>query len=432
MLTIKTPATATAPRGALGLLLDRRFGAFFAARLLTSMGVWLHGVVAAIAAYEATGSAIIVGLVSAVQFTPQLILAPISGAWTDRGNIKLQMILGRGTVATGSLATAAWYGFSETTSDSTGAVVVIIASLVVGLGLVIGGPAMQSATPALVSSAELPAAMALNTAPITIGRIAGPAIGALTTAGAGYASAFLVAGIASLLFIPLTAWITFPAPAGRKDGERYSVREGLAFVRSDQPVLLTLIGITAVGFASEPIVTLAPPLAAEFGGDAATVGILTSSMGVGAAIGVVLTSICAARASHERTATAGILVMAFALTACAVPLPYYGAIAAFACAGLGFIISVSGLSTVLQIRLPPTMRGRVMALWLMGFVGSRPLGALTVGSLTDIISVQAGFGSVALVLLGTAAWCRPRRLREQASADLSDDIRNRYDDTCDR
>ena len=404
-------AKAPPPRNALALLLSRPFGPFFAARLSTSTGVWLHGIVAAIAAFEITGSALAVGLVSALQFAPQLVLAPLCGKWADRGDIKRQMLLGRSLSAFGSIALAAWYLFSGDTPAWADATAVAVSSFVVGLGLVIGGPAMQAATPALVSRGELPAAMALNTAPMTIGRIAGPALGALTTVGFGHGWAFLTAGVANLLFIVLIAGIVFPPPPGREPDMRYSVRDALAFVRSDRPVLLTLIGVTAVGFGSEPTITLAPALAVELGGGTLTVGALTTALGVGAAVGVFVSSMLASRLRHDRASVIGIVIMAFALGVCAIPAPGAVAAAAFGLTGLGFIMAMSSLSTLLQLRLPSLMRGRVMALWLMGFVGSRPLGALFVGGVADGLGVYAAFGTVAVLLLVSAVICRPSRLR---------------------
>jgi MFS family permease len=397
-------------RGALGLLTDRTFGSFFTARLLTSIGIWLHGVVAAIAAFDATHSAAAVGLVSAVQFTPQLVLAPISGKWADRGNVKRQMLLGRIISAVGSLVLAVWYLFAGDVGGWPTAIAVAAASLVVGIGLVVGGPAMQSGIPLLVSREELPAAMALNTAPITIGRIVGPALGAIATAGFGYDFAFFMAGATHLGFVVLVAWLHFPKPAGRKEGDTYSVREAVAFVRADRPTLLILLGVTALGLGSEPTVTLAPPLATELGGGTTTVGALTSSMGIGAGVGVFFTSWLANRYRHDVFASAGILLMALGLGACAAPLSTHLAMVAFGVTGFGFIMSISSLSTLMQMRLRPVMRGRVMALWLMGFVGARPLGALVVGVLADWISVQVAFATIAVAMLGCAALCRPSQV----------------------
>ncbi|WP_167138036.1 MFS transporter [Diaminobutyricimonas sp. TR449] len=400
------------PRNAWGLLLSRGFGAFFAARLATSIGTWLHSVVAAIAAFDATGSALVVGLVSAAQFLPQIIFGPLAGVWTDQGSIKFQMMLGRSLLSSGSLALALWYFFFNNGDSAADAVAIAASSLVFGIGLVIGGPALQTAAPLLVTRAELPAAMALNTAPMTIGRIAGPVVGALGIAWLGYGMAFLIGGLFSVVFIVLIASINFPTVEGHRRGEKHSMREALAFVIRDRPALLTLIGVTAVGLGSEPVVTLAPALSAEFGGDSHTVGALVTAVGVGAGIGVLLSSILALRTRQDHASFVGMLIMAISLGVCGFALPELWVMIAFGASGFGFIVAQTGLSTILQLRLPPLLRGRVMALWLIGFVGSRPLGAVFVGAVTDASSVYIAFAVVGVLMLIAALICRPKHLRE--------------------
>lgn len=409
------------PRSVLGLLVSRDFGRFFAARLSTSIGVWIHGVVAAIAAFESTGSAFVVGLISFVQFFPQLVFGLHAGALTDRGDIRRQMLLGRFLSGIGSVSLAAWYALPIEASEVANVSVLGGTSFAVGLGLVIGGPAMQSATPALVSKRELPAAMALNTAPLTIGRIVGPALGALTTVGFGFELSFLIAGLANILFMILIYTIIFPTPSGRDEqtDEQKTIKESIRFVRANRPVLLSLVGVTALGFGSEPTVTLAPPLAATLGGGTSTVGYLSSAMGVGAGLGVVLSSVLAGKVRQDRAAPVGMILMALAFGACAFPLSAPLALLAFGVAGFGFIVSVSSLSIIMQLRLPALLRGRIMALWLMGFIGSRPLGALLVGGVADTLNIYAAFVVVSVTLIAAAIACRPSRLRDDNSGSGS-------------
>ncbi len=402
-----------ATRNAWGLLLSRDFGAFFAARLSTSIGTWLHSVVAAIAAWETTGSALVVGFVSAVQFVPQIIFGPAAGRSTDNGSVKSQMIIGRALLSSGSIGLAAWYFFFSGGDAAADAAAILVTSLLFGIGLVVGGPAMQTAAPLLVTHKELPAAMALNTAPMTIGRIAGPVVGALGIAWLGYGMAFLIGGLLSVVFIVLIATIHFPAVEGRRKGDKHSMREALSYVRRDRPVLLTLIGVTAVGLGSEPIVTLAPALASEFGGNSHTVGALVTAMGIGAGIGVLMSSVFALKLRQDRASFVGMLIMAASLGVCAFPLSELWVTIAFGATGFGFIVAQTGLSTIMQMRLPPLLRGRIMALWLIGFVGSRPLGAVFSGAVADATTVYIAFASVGLFMLIAAIVCRPQQLRSE-------------------
>lgn len=118
-------------RGSLRLLVDPVFGPYFFGRLLSTAGIWIHNIVAAILAFQLTGSAFIVGLVSVAQFAPQLLFAPLSGALADRGDRRRQIVLGRVVAACGSGGLALWlaiYGADE----APYAWPVILAALTVG------------------------------------------------------------------------------------------------------------------------------------------------------------------------------------------------------------------------------------------------------------------------------------------------------------
>ena len=102
------PVTPLPSRGAFGLMFDRVFGALFWGKMFAVVAVWTHGLVAAIVMYEATRSALMVGLVGVAQFMPQLILAPTSGKWADTGNPARQILLGRVFCVIGSGSIAVW------------------------------------------------------------------------------------------------------------------------------------------------------------------------------------------------------------------------------------------------------------------------------------------------------------------------------------
>ncbi|MGV0801695.1 MFS transporter, partial [Mycolicibacterium elephantis] len=109
-MTAETTAPASRPqaRGALGLMFDPVFGALFWGKMFSVVAVWTHGIVAAIVMFEATHSALMVGLVGVVQFGPQLIFSPTSGKWADTGDPARQILLGRVLCVAGSGFTAVW------------------------------------------------------------------------------------------------------------------------------------------------------------------------------------------------------------------------------------------------------------------------------------------------------------------------------------
>lgn len=396
----------TPARGALGLLVDRQFGSLFWGKMFSVVGVWTHSLVAALVVFDATGSALMVGLVGVVQFGPQLLLSPLSGKWADRGDPARQILIGRALCALGSGSVAALLFCLKPTGAVQVTAAVLIGSLVVGIGFVVGGPAMQSIVPSLIRSGELPTAMALNSVPMTAGRIAGPVIGAFIAAHLGSAWAFAVSAALNFAFVVVLAAVSFPRPEPKASDQDFRVRAALRYVWHDRPLLFALIGVAAVGFASDPAITLAPSMAAEVGGGAQLVGQLSSAFGVGAALALAVLATLRGRLGSSTTATTGLLLLAIGSTVVAVAPGIVVTVIGFGTAGLGFGSAMTGLSTVVQERSPDELRGRVMALWMVGFVGSRPLAAAILGGSADAFSAHVAFGISALVVFATAALCR--------------------------
>nr|WP_090277471.1 MFS transporter [Mycolicibacterium komanii]CRL71989.1 arabinose efflux permease family protein [Mycolicibacterium komanii] len=406
-------AEATAPpqaRGALGLIFDPVFGALFWGKIFSVVAVWTHGIVAAIVMFDATRSALMVGLVGVVQFAPQLILSPTSGKWADTGNPARQILLGRVLCVAGSGFTAVWLLAEPAQQDISSAVPVLLGTLLVGFGFVVGGPAMQSIVPNLIRDGELSTAMALNSFPMTIGRIIGPAAGAYIAAHVGAGAAFGVSAALHLVFAFFLLAVRFPAPPTRHADTDYRVRVAIKYVWRDRPLFLALLAVTTVGLASDSSITLTPSLAHELGGGASLVGTLSAVFGVGAAVGMAALALLRGRIASQNVSAIGLAGLGFGCAVlAAAPAPAV-AIVGFVLAGLGFGWAMTGLGTVVQERAPEPLRGRIMALWLVGFLGSRPIAAALLGGTADVFNVQAAF-AVAMVFCATAAlWCRPAKL----------------------
>lgn len=386
------------------------FGGLFWGKLVSSAGVWVHSIVAAIVVFAATDSALMVGLVSVSQFAPQLFLSLLSGKWADRGHAPRQILVGRILCASGSGSLALWMWLSPAEGPVV-AIPVLIASLVVGFGFVVGGPAMQSIIPTLIRPGELATAMALNTAPMTTARIVGPALGAFAAVHLGAAAAFGFAAGTHMIFAIIIVIVRFPDSPARRPGLDYSVRTALRYVRRDRPLLLLLAAVAAAGVGSEPSMTLAPAMADELDGSTQLVGELSMAFGLGAGIGLVIISALSQRIHSTISSSAGLWLMVLGLASVAASPTVWLVLLAFGLAGFGFSWTMTGVSTLIQERSPSELRGRIMALWMIGFVGSRPLAAALVGLAADIFSVRASFVATAVLLALIALLCRPRVLR---------------------
>ncbi|MCH9731825.1 MAG: MFS transporter [Actinomycetia bacterium] len=397
-------------RGAFGLIVDPVFGALFWGKMFAVVAVWTHGIVAAIVMYEATRSAVMVGLVGVLQFAPQLILSPTSGKWADTGDPARQILLGRMMCVAGSGSAAAWLFIDPGIHGISTTMPILLGTALVGFGFVVGGPAMQSIVPNLIRDGELPTAMALNNIPMTIGRILGPAAGAYLAVSFGPATGFAISAGLHLIFAFFLVIVRFPSPPARQSGADYRVRAAFRYVWADRPLMLALVAVATVGFASDPSITLTPSVADQLGGGAQLVGTLSAVFGIGAAAGMTMLALMRGRMASASVSSIGLSALAAGCAVLAVPAGTGVAIAGFGLAGLGFGWAMTGLSTVVQERAPEELRGRIMALWLVGFLGSRPIAAMLLGGAADLLSVQTAFAVAAVLTLTVTLWCRPSNL----------------------
>lgn len=392
------------PRGWFRLLADPDFGRFMGGNLLFSVGMWVHAVAATMLAFELTGSALVVGLVSAAQFVPPLVLAPLGGLAADHGDRRAQLVAGRLVTMVGSGGLALWLVIVGAHGlQRTGAGPLVGAALVVGLGAVLGGPAMQALVPSLVRPGELPAAVSLSMLPIPLARAIGPVLGSFVVTAAGPALAFAIAFACNLVFVVLLVTMRVdaraPAPAPRAGRE-----PGVwAYLRGDRTTIVLLFGVAAIGVGADPSLTLAPAISDDLGLGTTLVGPIATAFGTGAAAGLALVPVLRRILGATRYGHVGLAVMAVG-SACVVPGRSAVAVClAFALSGVGMTIALTGLSTAVQLRAPDRLRGRVMALWSVAFLGARPFAAAVDGAVADALSPTVALLVVCLVLLG-ATW----------------------------
>ncbi|MEX0705582.1 MAG: MFS transporter [Nitriliruptoraceae bacterium] len=417
-------STQAVGRSQLRLLGDPTFGPFFGGKLFSTMGVWIHNIAAAIIVWDLTRSTMLVGAVSVAQFLPQIVLAPYTGGLADRGDRRRQLVAGRivGFLGSGGLALWSMNNGLTTTVD---AYVTILAGLVVGIGFAIGLPAMHALLPALVEPEELPTAIALNSLPMTIARAGGPALGALLLASAGATATFLVAAGANLVYAVILAVIRIREVARRRSADR-SMLAGWRHARSDAPMMVLLLGILMTGIGTDPVVTLSPAIADQLGRESSFVGVLASAFGIGSAVGFVTLRRMQVWLGLRRLGVIGMIGMAAGFLLVGISaLPTMAqpplTVVALLVGGLGMAYALTSLTTLMQQRVPDELRGRVMALWGIAFLGSRPLSAAMSGTLADLVSVEVALAVVIVVLLvGARLVHREQRLDEAVSLAASE------------
>ncbi|MEY2461507.1 MAG: hypothetical protein QOG30_3337 [Acidimicrobiaceae bacterium] len=375
---------------AAAVLRDRTFRTIFFGAFASNIGSWMQNAVLMGYAFSLTKSATFVGIIVACQLAPSLFLSIIGGLISDLVDRRALLII----VSLEQLAFS--FGLAAITRSSdpsrTGIVLMVLA---VGLGQAIYAPAYSALLPSLVARENLPAAISLNSAQMNGSRVVGPAIGGVllhlvgpSWVFAGNALTYLVI-IAALLAIQLPPRVGFTSEGTR--GLR-QLTVGLRVARADRVVgrcLVTIFLFSA--FALTFVGQLSVVAEENFGikADSAGYGLLYATFGVGALCGALSIGTLLARQPRPRMVRIGMFGYAVVLAVFAVLRAPVAAYPVVAILGFFYFAMITSLLTTLQERLDDSVRGRVMALWIMGFGGTVGLGNLIAGRIIDATSVSA-------------------------------------------
>jgi MFS family permease len=393
---------------------NRNYRLYFSGQLLSMMGTWMQTVALAFLVLKLTGSGTDLGLATATRFLPIFVFGPFGGVIADRLDKRRVLYVTQtlsGVIA-GIFALLIGLGVIEMW-------MVYLLTLLLGGINVFDNPARQSFIGEMVRPAELSNAITLNSVSLNLARVFGAALGGLFVAVLGLVMCFALNGVSFAavllsLFLMRSAEL-FPAQRARK--ERGQIRAGLRYVRQTPELLVPLIMITVVGtLAWEFQVTL--PLMADhvFHGGAGTYGLMASIMGVGAVFGG-LVAAARARPSGRALCLASI-GWGIAITAAALAPTLAVEFGAMIFVGYGSITFNSMAKTMLQAASAPMMRGRVMALWGLAWLGTTPIGGPLVGWIGQDFGARWSLiaGGVPTIAIGVFCWPALRRLDRKVAS----------------
>ena len=410
------------PREMISSLRQRNYRLFFFGQLVSVAGTWMQTVALSFLVLDLTHSGTQLGLATAARFLPMLLFGPAGGLFADR--MDKRRVLYVTQTLSGLLAGA--YAVLISTHSARLWVVYLLA-VALGFVNVFDNPARQSFISEMVPAEDLPNAVTLNSVSMNMARVFGAALGGVIAAAIGLTLCFACNALSfGAVLISLAAMRTSELfPARRVARERHQVRQGLRYVRSTPELLIPLLMIAVVGtLAWEFQVTLPLMASKVFHGGAAAYGVMASVMGVGAVAGGLIS---AARPRPRARALClaaigwGIAILA-AAAAPSMPLE----LAALVFVGYGSITFNSFAKTTLQLAAKPTMRGRVMALWALAWLGSTPVGGPIVGWVGQSAGARWSLviGGLPTVICGIAALPALNRIdRRQpgpADADTTD------------
>jgi MFS family permease len=420
----------TAARQTFSSLRIRNYRLYFTAQLISVSGTWMQTVAQAWLVLHLTGSSVDLGIVVGLQFLPMLLFGPFGGLVADRTN-KRRLLYA--TQAAGGLL-ALVLGVLVVTHSVQLWQVYLLATML-GVVNVFDNPARQTFVMEMVGRDDLPNAVSLNTVVMNASRVVGPAIGGVVIVVFGLGVCFFVNAASYVaVLIGLSMMRSKELyPSQRVPRAKGQVREGFRYVWRTPSLRNTLLAIALIGiFAYNFTVTLAVLAKVTFHGGAGAYSLLTSCMGFGAVIGGLL----AAHRARPTPRLLQVLALVFGGLLAAVALaPTLLTASIFivfmGAASIGFIATANA---TLQLSSDPTMRGRVMALYAMAFLGTTPIGAPLVGAIAQWTSPRISLlcGAIATVIAaGLLMWRHEAGLRrveelpdDQVRAVEVDAVRN--------
>jgi MFS family permease len=374
----------------------RTFGPYFLGNALSASGTWFQNLAAALLIFRQTHSELLLGVLNFSQFIPILVLAPWAGGAADRWNRRALLLVSQSVaiVLSGGLGLLAHF-------DLASPGVVIGAAVALGVVSAFSAPAQQALIATLVEEPEVPTAVALNSMTFNLARAVGPATAAVAVEYLGIPAAFGLNAASYLLFVGALLLIG-PQPQELADRTVSHLRASLDLLRRRPQLVVFLLIVAAVGFASDPVNTLAPAWAHAFGRKDTVAGYIIGAFGAGAVTaGFVVAGRVGGR--RRRLVSTRLLVGGgrgtFALTPW-VPV----ALPVLFVAGIGYLASNTHATSRLQLGVEPWERGRIMALWSVAFLGLRPFASIVDGAIASAFGVRVAGVLLALPALACAGW----------------------------
>ncbi len=394
----------------------RDFRLYFIGQCVSLIGTWVQQVAFGWIAYRVTGSAFMLGLIGFCGQIPSLVLAPLSTVLTGRFSrrsvlVAIQFIQ---MLIAAALAAHVMMGDVQVWA-------LIAASLVSGITTAIETPVRQSFTPDIVHDrALLQNAIALNSVTFNAARLLGPAAAGFVLAAFGEAACFAVNALSYAAPI-YTLLALHPRPQDGAAGGK-SIAQGVRYVREFAPARWIIITVVVASFCLAPYFTFMPVYAKDIlSGGPDTLGMLMASSGIGALCASLYLANRKSVFGLDKVVVSGCGMASAAALAFAYNHALWLAFVLLVAAGAGTIIVYTSCNILLQSMVPDELRGSVMALYVMSFLGMMPLASLAAGAIAHALGVQAVFALDGLLfaLMGFALYRKLPTLREAARQAFS-------------
>ncbi len=384
---VAAAGVARPPMRRLPALAHRDFRLFWSGQLISLIGTWMQSVGQAWLVLELTGSAFKLGVIGTLQFAPVLCFAFVGGALSDRVPKRRLLLATQTTLMLQALVLGAlaWTGHVRYWH-------VAVLATVYGFANALDMPARQSYVAELVDRAHLMNAIALNSAAFNGARVVGPAAAGVVVARWGAAAAFLVNGVSFVAVLAALLTIRVEGvPRPRQEATiLQELVEALRYVAATPRVRLVLGLLSSVSLFVINYNVLVPLIARELlHGGAHEFGLLMAAHGTGALTGALVLALL----GLARPPLPAVVVPALVVSAATATLGLFRVLpltaAVLVVVGLAQILFMTGCNTSIQVIVPDELRGRLMGLYALVFVGVAPIGSFLMGSLAETLGVGA-------------------------------------------
>jgi len=375
---------------------------YFAGQVISISGNWMQNVAEMWLLVHLTGSGLGVGIAAGLQFLPMLLLGALGGVVADRHDKR--RLLGVTQILMALPAVTLWL---LTAGGSAEVWMVYVLILARGTVNAFDNPARQSFVSEMVGPDLVVNAVSLNSVIVHTSRIVGPALAGITIAVVGVSTCFALNAL-SFAAMLVALWRMDPVQLQRATlaaRERGQVRAAVREVLGRPELRIPLAMMAVVGTLAFNFQVLLPLLASfTWHGTATTYALLTSAMGVGSVLGALMSGARGRTGPGLLVGSATLFGVAQLLAALAPTLAWQ--VAALVPLGMASVTFAAGVNSSLQLAAGPTLRGRVMALYAVVFLGSTPIGAPLIGWLAEVAGPRAGLAVGAAATLVAAAGAR--------------------------
>ncbi len=387
----------------------RNYRLYFFAQVISQSGTWMQSVAQGWLVLQLTGSALLLSVTVALQFGPVLFVGPIGGLVADRAD-KRKLLIATQTTMT---VLAGVLGVLTLTGAVRVWMIFVLAALY-GVTNGLDNPARQAFVSEMVGEDDVVNAVSLNSVIVNASRVVGPAIAGILLVTVGLAACFLTNAVSYLFVIAAlvamrSAELHRARALTRKRGQ---LRAGFAYVWHTPELrvpLAIMVVVGTLGYNFSILLPLMSKVAFHRGGG--TYSGLLVAMGVGAFAGGLY---AASRVQPSRRLLVVSTLGLGTITVVAAFMPtLVWEIAMLVPLGVFSVLFITTTNSLLQLNSKPVMRGRVMSLWAVVFLGTTPFGSLMIGGLADVFGPRTAFaaGGAATFLAGIGAFVALRRRR---------------------